>query len=111
VLVNLFLNAVDAMPQGGTLTVSLAEGPDGMVRLAIGDTGRGIDPKVADRLFTPFLSTKKTGTGLGLSICRRVVTDHGGSLSGANRAEGGACFTITLPAPSRETYADIAHCR
>jgi signal transduction histidine kinase len=109
VLVNLFLNALDAMPHGGTLCVALTPaGPD-WVALKVADTGRGIDPSVADRLFTPFASTKPTGTGLGLSVCRRVVAEHGGTLSGANRPEGGACFTVTLPAPSREgSHADAA---
>jgi signal transduction histidine kinase len=107
-LVNLFLNALDAMPQGGLLSVSLEARADHGIRLSIADTGKGIDPAVADRLFTPFLSTKKTGTGLGLSISRRVVSDHGGSLTAGNRSQGGACFTITLPAQTEEaTHADL----
>jgi signal transduction histidine kinase len=67
------------------------------VELVVADTGPGIDPSLARRLFTPFASTKKTGTGLGLSISRRVIADHGGTLNGSNRPQGGACFTITLP--------------
>jgi signal transduction histidine kinase len=97
VLVNLFLNALDAMPGGGRLLVSLARLPAGEIRLSVADTGSGIAPAVAGRLFTPFTSTKQTGTGLGLSICRRVVQEHGGTLKGENRSEGGARFTITLP--------------
>jgi signal transduction histidine kinase len=57
---------------------------------------------VAERLFTPFFSTKPTGTGLGLSVSRRIVQAHGGTLTAANRTTGGACFTITLPSPIKK---------
>jgi signal transduction histidine kinase len=96
VLVNLFLNALDAMPRGGELRVGLEAG-DGECRLRVRDTGPGIAPDIAGRLFTPFASTKPTGTGLGLSLSRRIVAEHGGTLRAANHPEGGACFTITLP--------------
>ena len=97
VLVNLIFNALDAMPSGGELVVRLAREPDGKLKLTVEDTGPGIDVRVADRLFTPFFSTKPTGTGLGLSVSRRIVHAHGGTLTAANRTAGGACFTITLP--------------
>jgi signal transduction histidine kinase len=97
VLVNLFLNALDAMPSGGRLEVSLETAPGEEVRLCVADTGGGISPEMLERLFTPFTTTKATGTGLGLSISRRIVEEHGGRLVVANRREGGACFTITLP--------------
>jgi signal transduction histidine kinase len=99
VLVNLFLNALDAMPTGGRLEVGLDRGPEGN-RVSVADTGPGLPPEMAGRLFTPFASTKPTGTGLGLSICRRVVEEHGGHITGGNRPEGGTRFTITLPAPA-----------
>ncbi len=95
VLVNLCLNALDAMPRGGELTLRLEAGDE--VRLNVTDTGSGIPPEMLERLFTPFASSKPTGTGLGLSISRRILTEHGGRISGGNRAEGGACFTIALP--------------
>jgi signal transduction histidine kinase len=96
VVVNLVLNALDAMPGGGTLEIGVRRDPD-QLRLTVTDTGPGIDPAVAERLFTPFFSTKPTGSGLGLSVSRRVVQAHGGSLTASDRAGGGACFTITLP--------------
>lgn len=96
VLVNLFINALDAMPRGGELAVRL-DSSGGELRIAVCDTGEGIPPAIRDRLFTPFTSSKPTGTGLGLCISRRIIEDHGGRLRGANTAEGGACFTFTLP--------------
>ena len=70
----------------------------GMVRIDVNDSGPGIDPTIADRLFTPFTTTKPTGTGLGLTIARRVAQDHGGTLSASNRPEGGARFSVVFPA-------------
>jgi signal transduction histidine kinase len=99
VLVNLLLNALDAMPQGGRLELEL-EKPGKEARLTVVDTGYGIPPEMADRLFTPFASSKPTGTGLGLSISRRILTQHGGRITAANRKEGGAAFVITLPLAS-----------
>ena len=97
VLVNLFLNALDSMPLGGNLTVSLEAPPGKAVSLTVTDTGAGILPEILPRLFTPFTTTKATGTGLGLSISRRIVEEHGGRISASNRPEGGACFAISLP--------------
>jgi signal transduction histidine kinase len=116
VLVNLLLNALDAMPRGGRLVVGLTRlAPPGLAdpklqggaRLTVADTGAGISAAVADRLFLPFTSTKPTGTGLGLSICRRIVQDHGGTLTGENRPEGGARFTFTLPTTHETRNADV----
>jgi signal transduction histidine kinase len=98
VLVNLFLNALDAMPKGGCLEVRLEKSAQADIRLEVADTGNGIPPEILGRLFTPFTSNKPTGTGLGLSISRRIVEEHGGTLTAANRFPKGACFTINLPA-------------
>jgi two-component system, NtrC family, sensor histidine kinase HydH len=115
VLVNLFINALDAMPHGGRLEVGTEPAsPDG-IRLFVRDTGEGIPPAMLNQLFTPFLSTKPTGTGLGLSISQRIIEEHGGQIAACNRPDRGACLTITLPAPEardkqreelRETYAN-----
>ncbi|MDB5309189.1 MAG: zraS 6 [Gemmataceae bacterium] len=100
-LTNLLFNAIDAAPPGGEVGVRAGTGPDGTPTVEVTDTGRGIDPAIAGRLFTPFATTKPTGTGLGLTIARRIARDHGGTLTAANRPEGGARFTLTLPAESR----------
>jgi len=107
VLVNLLLNALDAMPQGGRLEVRLEASALLGVTLDVTDNGGGIAAEVADRLFTPFTSTKPTGTGLGLSISRRIVEEHGGRLTADNRPEGGARFTISLP-PGHRPALDLA---
>jgi signal transduction histidine kinase len=101
VLVNLLLNALDAMPNGGRLQLGL-EDQGTELRVWVADTGPGISPEMSGRLFTPFSSTKPTGTGLGLSISRRIVEEHGGRITGCNRATGGAYFHITLPRMSQE---------
>jgi two-component system, NtrC family, sensor histidine kinase HydH len=102
VLVNLLLNALDAMPQGGRLAVTLEQPRAGQLRLRVADTGTGIPPQIADRLFTYFATTKPTGTGLGLSLSRRIIEEHGGAITAQNQREGGACFTISLPAAPAE---------
>jgi signal transduction histidine kinase len=102
VLVNLTLNALDAMPHGGTLDVRLRGPEHGWVELSVHDSGPGIAPAIQPRLFEPFVSDKETGLGLGLSVSRRIVEDHGGSLRASNPSGGGACFVVRLPvgAPS-----------
>lgn len=102
VLVNLLLNALDAMPSGGAVDVAWSSPADGKLRITVADAGPGIPATLADKLFTPFASTKPAGTGLGLSISARIVEEHGGTITAVNRPEGGACFTITLPDVSSE---------
>lgn len=95
VFVNLALNALDAMPGGGTLTVELRDGR--AAEITFRDTGCGIAAQARDRLFQPFASTKETGLGLGLVISRRIVEDHGGTIRGGDAPGGGAEFVVRLP--------------
>ena len=98
VLVNLMLNALDAMPQGGELRLEVRRQDDPpQVRVRVHDTGAGIAAPILARLFEPFVSGKETGLGLGLSISRRLVEAHGGTIRGENDPAGGAVFTFTLP--------------
>jgi two-component system, NtrC family, sensor histidine kinase HydH len=96
-LVNLALNALDAMPQGGSLDVSLGAPVHGQVELRVRDTGPGIAPALLPRLFEPFVSSKETGLGLGLVVSRRIAESHGGNLWVTNPPHGGACFVLCLP--------------
>ena len=98
VALNLLKNAIEAMPGGGRVEVRARSLPDAVV-LSVADTGPGIPPDVLPHLFEPFFSLKATGkgTGLGLVICKDLIEKQGGSIVAANRAEGGAVFTVTIP--------------
>ena len=104
VLVNLLRNAVDALADAPVrdVTISTAPAGDALIRVSISDTGPGLDPSIADRLFSAFTTTKSNGMGLGLSICRTIVEAHGGRIWYEPRAEGGAMFHFTLIAAEKE---------
>lgn len=111
VLVNLLLNAIEAMGHGGHLRLALKSTPHEIV-LTVTDTGSGIPPDILKRLFTPFVSSKPTGTGLGLCISKRIVEYHGGRIAAKNRPEGGAEVALTLPVHSpEERHAETANRR
>lgn len=95
-LSNLVLNAMDAMPEGGTLTISASRSAD-FARVAVADSGPGLSDEECSRLFTPYFTTRQHGTGLGLAIVQSVVSDHRGSIAVERPEEGGARFVITLP--------------
>ncbi|MEO1543106.1 MAG: ATP-binding protein [Pseudomonadota bacterium] len=100
VVQNLVRNAVDAMQgQDGAreIRVELRTDQDQTVEIVVDDTGPGLSPDVAEKLFQPFVTTKAEGMGVGLSVCRNIVEAHGGRIQGAKRAEGGSRFCFTLP--------------
>ena len=93
---NLVLNAMDAMPQGGSLTLR-TRNDDGKVVVEIEDTGSGLTPEECERIFTPYYTSKQHGTGLGLAIVQSVVSDHGGRIRVQSQPEQGTTFIIELP--------------
>jgi len=98
VLINLFSNAVHAMPRGGTITVR-ARREGGQIQIAVADQGSGIAPELLPVIFEPHVSSRAT-SGLGLHIVHTIVTEQQGQVRAANRAGGGAEFTITIPSSS-----------
>ncbi len=105
VLSNLVLNALDAMPQGGSITITTAAREDS-VRIEVADTGTGLTKEECERLFTPYYTTKQHGTGLGLAIVQSVVTDHGGTINVESTPGQGTTFIIDLPRSTAATGAN-----
>jgi len=98
VFLNLVLNAVDAMPQGGALGARTFFDEDaGTIHIEISDTGKGISKDNIDKIFHPFFTTKPKGTGLGLSISKQLIDQHGGSITVDAVPTGGTIFRIQLP--------------
>ena len=96
IFTNLFSNALQAMPDGGELSVSLVS-DDIHMKIQVADSGKGIPEENLSRIFDPFFTTRKRGTGFGLSTVLRIVKSHDGRISATNRPEGGAEFVVTLP--------------
>ncbi len=108
VLVNLLINACEAMAGGGQVTISEADKPGAAGRLAVlevRDSGPGVPTSIQDKIFQPFFSTKEEGTGLGLSIAARIVEEHGGRLEVTSQEGQGATFRITLPYKEETAWA------
>jgi signal transduction histidine kinase len=103
-ILNLVLNAIDAMPAGGELVITSWAGLQGFV-LEVADSGSGLREEVRERLFEPFFTTKREGTGLGLAIVQRIAEAHGGKVRAMNCPEGGAAFTLSFPAVAQERAA------
>lgn len=107
VITNLVINARDAMPGGGAITITLATSTradigfksehERFVRLTVRDVGSGIAPEVLEQIFEPLFTTKRSGTGLGLAVARQVLTQHGGFISASQAPGGGSAFHIFLP--------------
>jgi signal transduction histidine kinase len=96
-LLNLFLNAGQAMPEGGELILQGCVEDHKWVRLDVIDTGPGIQPEMQDKLFRPFITTKPTGSGLGLPTTKRIVEAHGGTIDVQSTPGHGTKFAIRLP--------------
>jgi nitrogen fixation/metabolism regulation signal transduction histidine kinase len=106
---NLVLNAMDAMPDGGTLTLR-SKRDDGRVIIEVADTGSGLTREECERIFTPYYTSKQHGTGLGLAIVQSVVSDHGGTITVRSQPGKGTAFVIELP-ERPELLAEIAESR
>lgn len=98
VLLNLFLNGLEAMPKGGTLRVATEVGKESDFQIDITDSGAGVREEDLPYLFEPFFSTKSKGTGLGLAVAQQIVENHYGTISVASRLGEGTTFGIRLPA-------------
>lgn len=100
IVVNLVLNAQQAMSGGGRVSIDVRRGPDGSVAIDVADDGPGVPAELRERVFEPFFTTKSSevGTGLGLAICSRIAHSWGGSIEVGDSAMGGALFTVLLPA-------------
>lgn len=107
VFLNVIVNARQAMPEGGILTITTRTSEDGSVEIALGDTGCGMAPDVAEKVFDPFYTTKgdKGGSGIGLFLCRGIVKDHGGTLAVSSRPGEGSCFIVALPGAREQESA------
>jgi len=103
-ILNLVLNALDAMPDGGQLTVTSYEGQGGL-ELEFADEGNGLDDEARRRAFEPFYTTKSGATGLGLAFVQRTAAAHGGDVSALNCPDGGAAFTLRIPRPAMKAAA------
>ena len=106
-ILNLVLNALDVMPDGGELVITACHSRGGL-EIEVADSGPGIDPSAMERLFDPFFTTKSAGTGLGLAIVERIAQSHGGDISAANCPEGGAAFTLRIPTASNNSLLRAA---
>ena len=99
---NLILNAIEAMPSGGTLTIAAEQAGD-TLHFEITDTGPGISEEEAKKIFEPFYTTKAQGLGLGMPYAKKIIEQHGGTISFNSRPGEGATISISLPAAQQES--------
>jgi len=97
VLLNIILNAMDAMPKGGKITIKTQTVKDGTLEIDIADTGSGISKEHLKHIFDPFFTTKDSGSGLGLSIVHQIIQNHGGKIEAESEIGNGSVFRIKLP--------------
>jgi signal transduction histidine kinase len=113
VLLNLVLNGIQAIEKEGRITIAAAVKNSGMpnrpahVEIAVSDTGRGIPAESLERIFRPFYTTRRGGTGLGLSLCRRIVSQHGGTLTAESVLNQGSRFVVRLPLRGIEEAKEV----
>lgn len=109
VFLNLTLNALDAMPEGGTLTFKTAHLGD-VAEILVSDTGRGLEREMTNKIFQPFFATETRGFGVGLSVSKRLIEQHGGEIT-AETGEAGTVFRITFPLAPEAVPAGVKHAR
>jgi signal transduction histidine kinase len=97
VLLNLFINALDAMPEGGQLTLVVEQADSSQVKVSLKDSGGGIPENILPQMFEPFVSSKESGIGLGLSISQKIIEAHHGAMFAHNRASGGSTVGFSIP--------------
>ena len=100
-LINLMMNSLQAMPDRGELSLQVCES-EGMLVIAIDDSGIGIAPKNMERIFDPFFTTNEKGTGLGLALVHQIIEKHGGAVTASSELGKGSRFTISIPVAARE---------
>jgi two-component system NtrC family sensor kinase len=105
VFLNLIINAVEAMPEGGELKVATLR-DESQVRVRVSDTGPGLNPEEAKKIFEPFYTTKRSGTGLGLAVSYGIIQRHGGDIAVESAPGHGATFVVSLPIQPAEAPAD-----
>jgi signal transduction histidine kinase len=97
VFLNLFLNALQAMPKSGELRIEVKPVISGFIQITVSDTGNGIPSHIVDKIFDPFFTTRTKGIGLGLSITYQIIKKHGGTIKVESKLERGSSFVINLP--------------
>jgi two-component system, sporulation sensor kinase E len=102
---NLVINAIDAMPDGGRLTLGISSDKEYTV-ISVSDTGQGIEPDMIERIFTPFVTTKASGTGLGLAKVFSIMENHNGRIECVSEKDAGATFSLYIPANGEDDSDD-----